>query len=187
MRVVPQESERCADEGAAKNRKLADFGDVLDVKIGSPAKVAADVSKYREGSCSDDRAADGQAVETVGEVHGVRGANQDEADKNEKWDEGEPPPVRRFHQRVNHEIRMKALRKRNYQLRRVSIARQQHQERAADDKADYHLKIDFFLRREAQVLLLRDFRVVVNEADDRESGQRKERDQNERIRQIGPQ
>src|SRR5262249_22307164 len=56
MRVVPQESERSADERAAKNGKLANLRDVLDVEISGPAKVAADVGEYGKRSGSDDRA-----------------------------------------------------------------------------------------------------------------------------------
>src|SRR5215472_9203266 len=123
MRVVPQEPERSPDERAAKNSKLANFGDVLDVEIRGPAKIAADVGKYCKRARSDNGAADSEAVETVGEVDGVRRTDNHQANKDEKRNECQPPPVRRFHQRMNHKIRMKALRKRNDQLRRIGIAR----------------------------------------------------------------
>src|SRR6266568_2677056 len=128
MRVVPEESQRSAHERAAKNGELADFGDVLNVEIRSPAKVAADVSKYGKSSRSDDGATDGEAVQTVSEIHGVRGTDNHQANKDEKRDKGQGPPIRRVHQRMNHEIRMKALCKRNHQLRRIDLARQEHQQ-----------------------------------------------------------
>src|SRR5207249_9197534 len=46
--------------------------------------------------------------------------------------------------------------------------------------------IDFFLRREAQVLPFRDLGVVINKADGRESNQRKQRHQDEGVLQVRP-
>ena len=114
MRVVPQESKRSADERAAKNSELPDFWNVLDIEIRRPAKVAADIGEYGKRSRSDDGAADGQAVQTVSEIHGVRRTDNHQANKDEKRDKGQGPPVRRFHQRMNHEIRMNALGKGNH-------------------------------------------------------------------------
>src|SRR5215469_13867822 len=48
MRVVPEESQRCAYQRPAKNRELADSGDVLNIEIGGPAKIAADIGKDGE-------------------------------------------------------------------------------------------------------------------------------------------
>ena len=71
-------------------------------------------------------------------------------------------------------------------MRRVDVARKQHKQGTAHNEADHNLKIDFLLRGEAEVLLLGDFGVVVNEADNRKSRQGEERDQNEGIREISP-
>ncbi len=186
MRVVPQESQRGPNQRPAKHGKFPDFRDVLNVEIGSPAKVAADVRKHRKGPRCNHRATDGQPVQAVGEIHGVRRAHNHQAHKDEEREKRQGPPIRCLHQSVNDKVRVNPLRKGNHQLRRVHVARQQRQQRAADNQADHNLKIDFFLRREPQVLLLRDLGVVIDETDDRESSQRKERDQNERIRQIRP-
>ena len=62
----------------------------------------------------------------------------------------------------------------------------QDQERYPDHKADEHLKIDLLFRRETQVALLGNLSVVVDEADARETDERKKRQQNEGICEVGP-
>src|ERR1700675_879603 len=71
MCVVPKKTKRSAYKRAAKNGKFANSRNVLNLKISRPTKIAADVSEHRECPGSDDRASDGQAVETISQVHGV--------------------------------------------------------------------------------------------------------------------
>ena len=158
----------------------------MNVEVSRPTKVAADVGKHGKSPRRNDRATNGEAVEAIGEIHGIRGTNNHQADKDEKWKKRHGPPIRSLHQGVNHEVGVNSLGKRNHQLRRVNVTRQQHEQRTADDQTDQNLEVDFLLRREAQVLPLRDFGVVIDETDDRKSSQGKERNQDERIRQIGP-
>src|SRR5216683_4881554 len=66
MRVVPKKTERGTDERAAENRQFADARDVLNLEIGRPAGIAADVGQHRERARGDDRASDRQAVQPVG-------------------------------------------------------------------------------------------------------------------------
>src|SRR6266404_6044201 len=63
MRVVPKKAQRRADKRTAEHRQLANLGDVLNVQVGGPAEVAADVGQHRQGACGDNRAADGEAVQ----------------------------------------------------------------------------------------------------------------------------
>src|SRR2546430_13668983 len=43
------------------------------------------------------------------------------------------PPIRSLHQGVNHQVGVNSLGKRNHQLRRVNVTRQQHEQRTADE------------------------------------------------------
>src|ERR1700722_18180740 len=65
MRVVPKKAKRRAHQRATKNSKFADARNILNFKISCPTKIAAYVSEHSKRTGSDDRAADGQAVETV--------------------------------------------------------------------------------------------------------------------------
>src|SRR5262249_3816800 len=59
-------------------------------------------------------------------------------------------------------------------------------QRPTDNQADQNLKIDFFLSRKAKISPLGNFCVIIDETDDCEAAQGKERDQDKRICQIGP-
>src|ERR1700730_4706652 len=72
MGVVPKKTKRSADQRATKNGKFANARNILNFKVSGPAKIAAHVGEHRERPGSDNRASDGQAVETVSEIHGVR-------------------------------------------------------------------------------------------------------------------
>src|SRR2546430_13368086 len=109
MRVVPKKAERSADERAAKNGKFADARDVLNFEIVRPAVVAADVSEHGERAGSNDGAADGQAVETVGEIDGIGRAGNDDCDKDQKGKKCERPKMLGVDERMDDEGRMHAL------------------------------------------------------------------------------
>src|SRR5216684_7783051 len=94
MRVVPQKAERRADERAAEHRQLADLRDILYVQVRRPAEVAAHVGQHREGACRDDRTADGETVQTVREVDGVRRTYNYDTNENEKWNKSHWPEMR---------------------------------------------------------------------------------------------
>src|SRR4029077_20838384 len=49
------------------------------------------------------------------------------------------------------------------------------------------LKVDFLLRCEPQVALLGDLRIVINKSNTRETNERKKRQQNKGVSEIGPQ
>src|SRR5712692_1457358 len=87
---------------------------------------------------------------------------------------------------MDDEIGSKAFQERNHQLRGVRAMGCQDQERYPDYKADEHLEIDFLLRGETQVALLGDFSVVVDKTDARETDERKKRQQDEGVSEVGP-
>src|SRR5262249_50949287 len=93
MGVIPEKTEGRTNERAAKNGQFADARDVLNLEIVCPAIVAADVGKDGEGAGGDNSAADGETVEAVGEIDGVRRAGDDDGDENKKRQKGERPEV----------------------------------------------------------------------------------------------
>src|ERR1700719_3926104 len=101
MGVVPKKTKRSADQRATKNGKSANPRNILNFKVSGPAKIAAPVGEHGERAGSDDRAADGQAVETVGEIHGIRCSGNYQRNKKQKWQERQRPNVRRSHQGMN--------------------------------------------------------------------------------------
>src|ERR1700676_3948208 len=71
MRVVPKKTKRSAHKRPTKNGEFADTRNILNFEISGPTKVAAHVSEHRERPGGNDRAPDGQAIETISEIHGV--------------------------------------------------------------------------------------------------------------------
>ena len=170
MSVVPEKAERSPDERAAEYRELADTWNVLNLQIGGPAVIAAHVGQNRKRSRRDHCAADGEAIETVREVHSVGGTHDYDCRRHKKGHERKRPEVsgkmRLIEQRVNHKVRMESLQEGKDELRRVSAVGGQDKKHSADDQADENLEINLLLCREAQIALLRDFRVIINEAND---------------------
>src|SRR5260221_11989004 len=119
MRVVPQKTERSANQRAAKNRQFADPRDVLNVEVGGPASVAADVGQHGQRASGYHRTADGQALAAVGKIHRIRGAGDDHGDEQQKRHKRERPEVAGRKQRMNHQLRMEFFQERHHQLRGV--------------------------------------------------------------------
>src|SRR5260370_9093732 len=65
MRVVPQEAEGRADESATEHRQFTDLGDVLNVEVGRPTVIAADVSQHREAACGENGTANGRTAQPI--------------------------------------------------------------------------------------------------------------------------
>src|SRR6266478_2175921 len=190
MRVVPEKPWRSPDERAAEYRELADSRNVLNLEIGGPAVVAAHVRQNRERARRDDRTADCQPIQPIRQVHRVGGTDNDDGRSHQEGHERQRPEVpgkmRFVEQRVNHQIGMESLQKRKDELRRVSTVGGQDKKHDANNQADESLKINFLLRGETQIALIRDFRVIIDEANDRKTEKRKKRKQDKRIGQIRP-
>ena len=50
-------------------------GNVLNFQIGGPAEVAAHVGQHGQRAGRDHRATNGQAIQSIGQVHGIRRAD----------------------------------------------------------------------------------------------------------------
>ena len=67
-----------ADHRAAQHRQFAGAGDVVDLQIVGEHRVADEIGDQAEACRGDHHRHDGEAVEAVGQVHGVAGADDDE-------------------------------------------------------------------------------------------------------------
>ena len=74
--VEPQEAEAGADQRRAEDRQLAGAGDVRHLQILGEAGIAGGVGEDAVGEGRGHHRADRQAVEAVGEVDGIGGADQ---------------------------------------------------------------------------------------------------------------
>ena len=77
-RVEPEEAQARADHRAAEHRQLAGAGDVVDLQIVGEHDVAGEIGDQAEGRRRDHHRHDGEAVEPVGEVDRIAGADDDE-------------------------------------------------------------------------------------------------------------
>ena len=89
MGVVPEKADGRAHHGSAEDGELADQGHALQFEIVGEDDVAADVGEHGQRAGGDDGAADGEAVEAVGEVDGVGRAHQHEDDEDDEGHKGE--------------------------------------------------------------------------------------------------
>ena len=78
MGVEPHESEAGAGQGAGEDRQLRGRLDLGDEEVVGEDGVAGDVGQRGQGRGADGRQPDGQPVQSVGHVHRVRGADQNE-------------------------------------------------------------------------------------------------------------
>ena len=72
MTVEPEKAEAGADERAAKHGQLAGERIKRDLQIFRDSKISRGVGKQCVGERDGDRATDGEAIETIGEIDRVR-------------------------------------------------------------------------------------------------------------------
>ena len=85
-RVEPQEAEAGADDGPADDGELAGALHVVDLQVGGEARVAGQVGDQAEGGGGDHHRHDGEAVEAVGEIDRVAGADDHEDAEQDEQD-----------------------------------------------------------------------------------------------------
>jgi hypothetical protein len=88
---------------------------------------------------------------------------------------------------VDHQIRPESFQERHNEFRRVRAVRRKHQQGNPDNQTHADLQRQFSFSRQPQIPPLGHLRVVVHKSNHRKGEQRKQRQQNEWIRQIGPQ
>src|ERR1035437_10192738 len=116
--VVPEEADGGAHHGAAENGQLGHFRHVLEFKVVGKNHGAADVGEHGQGAAGDDVAADGQPIQSVGQVNGVGRTDQHEDDKSDKGQKGQQAQVGDgAGPRVPQQVGTPALDERHGQLR----------------------------------------------------------------------
>src|SRR5579862_8771946 len=71
MGVVPKKPDRASDHGSAKDGQFANLRHTLEFEVGGKCRVAAYVGKNSERTRGNHGAADGEAVEAVGQVYSI--------------------------------------------------------------------------------------------------------------------
>ncbi len=84
--VEPQEAQAGAAQGAEEHGQLAGARHIGQEQVLGVAGVAGDVGEHRQGRRHHDGGHDGQAVQAVGEVHRVGGADDDEVGQGDEAD-----------------------------------------------------------------------------------------------------
>src|SRR5277367_3501161 len=186
MRVVPEKTERGSDQRTAKDDQFAGVGNFGDVEIVGEARIAGEVSEHGKRGGRNQDAADGQAVEAVGEIDGVGTAHDNQYQKHQQRDKGQWPDVGMAVKRGDYQIRMQAFEKRNAELRGIGAVFLQAEEHDADDETGEHLVAKFRARSEAQVSFADDFVVVVDETDRAEGDGGPDGEKHVGVAQIGP-
>ena len=83
-RVEPQEAEAGAEHRAADDRKFAGARHEVDLQIVGEDRVAGEIGDDAEARRRDHHRHDGEAVEAVGQVHRIAGADDDEGGERER-------------------------------------------------------------------------------------------------------
>ena len=169
-RVEPEEAEAGAEHGAAQHRELAGAGDIVDLQIVGEHRVAGEIGDQAEARGRDHDRHDGKAVEAVGEVHRIAGADDDEGAE----DHEEPA-----------EIQHQFLEERDRERRRGDVAAEPDQ-RVTGGERDDRLEQQAQAAAEAGRGLLGHFQIIVIEADEAEAERHREHDPDIGIERIGP-
>ena len=75
MTIEPQKSQDAADQAAGDDDQFAGAGQMGQVEIGRPLGMAGGISDRADCAGGREQAAPGQAVESIGEIHRVRRAD----------------------------------------------------------------------------------------------------------------
>ena len=88
------------DHGSAENGQLAHLRHALQFEIRGEGRVAADVGQHGQRARCNHRAADGQAVESVGEIHGIARSHDHQRHEGHERQERQRPKMRDMRSRL---------------------------------------------------------------------------------------
>ncbi len=187
VRVVPQKAQRSARHGAAEYRQLARSGQPHQVQIFCELSMAAGVRQHRHGPGGDDHQPDREAIQSIGQVHGVGTANQDEGDKQEEEDKRERVGERVAKEGVDDKTGLEALEERHVHRRRVAPVRPQYQQKHAHRQRHHALRRELAPAGDAEVLVFANLGVVVPKPDRAEGHDAEDRDPDIGVGEVRPQ
>ena len=170
-RVEPEKAEARPEHRAAQHRKFTGAGDVVDLEVVGKHGVAGEIGDHGEARGRDHDRHDGETVETIGKVHRIARADDDERAESEE----EPAEVQ-------HHV----LEERNHQRGGERLASEADQ-RIAGGQRNQQLEQEAGAPGEPGMGLLRHLQIVVIESDDAETERHREHDPDIGIERIGPQ
>ena len=162
-------------------------GIVAKLKVVGEDGVAADVGQHRQRAGGDHGAADGQAVQTVGQVHRVAGADNHQAHEGDEGQERQRREVAMM-QAADDQVRAEVLEERHDQAGGVQPVRLQ----GAQDRRRWRWppgtdRTSLARAGQAQVAAVHHLQIVVGKADGAEGQRGEHRDPDEPVAQVGPQ
>src|ERR1700704_5819776 len=170
-RVEPQESQSRAQYRAAQHREFARAGDVIDLQVIREHGVADEICDHAEACRRNHHRDDGKAIETVGQVDRIAGADNDEGAEHHE----EPA-----------EIQHHVLEEWNHQGGRERVASEPGQRVAGGEREDgFDRKPE--AAGEAAMALLGHLQIIVVEADEAETQRYRQHDPDIGVDRIGPQ
>ena len=186
MSVVPEETQAGAGHRPAEDSQLSHLRYVGQVQVFGEAGVAADVGERRQRRPRDGDAPDGQPVQAVGQVDGIRRPHQNQHNENHKRQNRQRIDQPAVEPGVNHQVRPELLEEGKENLGGIHPVAQT-QQGGGDQNRDPDLQAKLGSRAQAQVLPPDNFAVIVGEANGPVGQQRKQRQPEKAVGQIGPQ
>ena len=160
-----------ADHRAAQHGKFAGARDEVDLEIVREHGVAGEIGDQPEAGRRNHHRHDGEAIEAVGQVHCVAGADNDEGAE----------------QRRRHQPRLNTISLKNGNTSDVAIGgRPSCVSVQQATQCDHRFDSEPRLAGEAGVRLLGDLEVIVIEADQAEAQRHAEHDPDIGIPRVGP-
>src|ERR1700726_2270391 len=170
-RVEPEKSEARAEQRAAQHRELAGARDIVDLQIVGEDHVAGEIGDQAKAcGCNHDRD-DCEPVETVGQIDGIAGADNDESAE----DHEEPAEIQHY-----------ILEERDRKRRRRRVAAEPDQ-RVAGGERDHRFQRQAEAAGKAAGGLFRHLQIIVIEADEAEAERHREHDPDIGVERVGPQ
>src|SRR5579875_4182448 len=93
MRVVPEKADGRSHHGAAEDSHFGNLRHFRELKIIRENSMSADVSEHGQRAGGDHRAADGQSVQAVSEIHRVAGSDNNNGHKSDERQESYRPQI----------------------------------------------------------------------------------------------
>src|SRR5688572_31956970 len=172
MVVEPEKAQARSDQRGANDRQLAGVGIKWDLEILGDAKIPGGVSEQCVGERDRDGATDGEPVETVREINGVRRTGDDEGEKDDReqahvQDDGD-------------------LEERQVKRARLHFDQRIGQEDRGDDARERELGYQFDPAADSGGFFLGDLQVIIHETERAEIDHAEKRQPNETIVQACP-
>ncbi len=134
----------------------------------------------------NDHQPDGEAIQTIGDVHGITGAHYHENEKEIERQKGQRPGEGILHEPMNQQVRSELLQERHVESCGVLIMPLHPCQGHRQNCRHQHLQGELSFCAETQIAVLRELRPIVNETDGAKCQQRKHRQPRIRLLQVSP-